>query len=160
MDLHGIADAVERHLAEVSDPAQSHKKRAQTGTVMGLIGTALIFLLIVGFFINLALATVTGIGINEATFGKIAIMVMALALPILFGGAGLMIFPAIQRGLFKTRSTDSRLALQGTAKQAPLASNGTLLESPAGRFDAISSVTEHTTAELESRLPERESNTS
>ena len=101
MNLEGIAKAVERHLAELSEPAEPRKDWQPVGKLMGLSAAALIFLLILGFFINLALVTVAGVGIGEAAFAKLAIAVMVLALPVLLGGTVLIVVPAIPKELFK-----------------------------------------------------------
>ena len=149
MNLEGIAKAVERHLAEVTDPPGPRKDWQQVGKFMGLSAAGLIFLLILGFFLNLALVTFAGVGIDEAAFGKIAIAVMVLALPVLFGGTGLMVVPALSKELFKAKTAArDRFSPKEPPPQLP----------SADRFDAISSVTEHTTAELElppqTRAPE------
>jgi hypothetical protein len=114
----------------------------------------LIFLLLLGFFLNLALVTITGVGISEAAFGKIAIAVMAFALPVLFGGMGLWLLPAIRKELLNGRPTNQRRAAEASPNQESLA-EGSLPERLADRLDAISSVTEYTTAELKPRSPEQ-----
>jgi hypothetical protein len=149
MNLEGIAKAVERHLADLSDPTEPQKDWQQIGRLMGLSAAALICLLILGFFINLALVSVAGVGIGEAAFGKIAIAVMVLALPVLFGGTALIVVPAIAKELSKAKTTTrERFSPKEPPPELP----------SADRFDAISSVTEHTTAESElppqTRAPE------
>ena len=147
MNLEGVARAVERHIAELSEPAEPQKKkekREYIGKLMGLGAIALIFLLLAGFFINLALVGIAGVGISEAAFGKIAIALMAVALPLLFGGFGLIVTPVIFKELFKAKSTKrDRISQDKSLRELP----------PAARFDSIPSVVEHTTTELELRPP-------
>ena len=148
MNLEGIVRAVERHLAQSSEPTAPQQNREQIGKLLGLTAVGLIFLLLIGFFLNLALETFAGIGISEATFGKIAIAVMALALPVLLGGAGLLILPAIRKELLKKGPTDHRLNSQVTADEPLLVVESSVPEMAADPFNAIASVTENTTAEL------------
>ena len=159
MNLVGIARAVERHLAQPSEPAQVQQSREQIGKLLGLSGAGLIFLLLIGFFLNLALLTFAGVGISDAAFGRIAIAVMALALPVLLGGGGLLILPAIRKELLRKGPTDSRRAAQVTANQPSLVVEGSLPETAADPFNAVASVIENTTAELRPLPPQRSSHT-
>jgi len=153
MNLEGIVRAVERHLAQSSEPAQAQQNREQLGMRLGLSAAGLIFLLLFGFFLNLALLTFVGVGISEAAFGKIAIAVMALALPVLLGGVGLFVLPAIRRELLRKRSTDCPRAAEVTANQPSHVVEGSAPETAADPFNAIASVTEYTTAELRPQPP-------
>jgi hypothetical protein len=153
MNLEGIARAVERHLAHLSEPAQLQQNREQIGKLLGLGATGLILLLPLTFFLNLALVTITGVGISEAAFGKIAIAVMALALPVLFIGISLWLLPAIRKELLKGVPTNWRRAAQATENHSSLVAQGSSPKTPADRFDAIASVTEYTTAELKPQPP-------
>jgi hypothetical protein len=124
MNLVGIARAVERHHAQLSEPNAPQQNREQIGKLLGLSAAGLIFLLLIGFFLNLALETFAGVGISEAVFGRIAIAVMALALPVLLGGSGLLILPAIRKEVFKKGPTDHRHTDQVTANQPLLVVEG------------------------------------
>jgi len=153
MDLAGIARAVERHFAHSSEPTAPQQSREQVGKLLGLSAAGLILLLLIGFFLNLALETFAGVGISEAVFGKIAIAVMALALPVLLGGAGLLILPAIRKELLKKGPTDRWHASPVTANQPLLVVEGSVPETAADPLNAIASVTEYTTAELKPQPP-------
>lgn len=115
--------------------AESREKRFERrGKMVGMLGLAMLMLMIGSLFVFIPLNKFFGVSFAALNF--IAPLVMSIAIPLLFVGFGLIIYPRLVKELFP-RSSPSAPAL-------PPAETTTKL-SPARQPEPLTSIAESTT---------------
>jgi len=106
MVLEVISEAVEEHLASIGDQPLTGtaslkrrlvKKSERTGELFSVVGLLLLIVFLSVFFVSLGLSKV--VGLSLAVFDLVIPLVMSLALPLIFIGAGLKLYPMLSKQL-------------------------------------------------------------
>lgn len=109
MVLGGISEAVVDHLASIADHSQTRtsstrrlgRKSERLGELMGMTGLLLLIVFLTVFFISLGLSKV--FGFNLRVFDLLGPLLMSVALPMIFIGAGLRIYPMLAKHLLSSK---------------------------------------------------------
>ena len=106
MVLKTISEAVEEHLASIADSSLTGttslkkklvKKSERTGELMSMVGFLLLIVFLSVFFVGIGLSKV--VGFSLAGFDLVVPLVMSVALPLIFIGSGLKLYPMVSKRL-------------------------------------------------------------
>lgn len=139
MTLQLVSQAVAEHLGDNANPTdRGHEKLARYGKITGLIGIGMVILLLISTFACLAISKVFGLNFESFGFDFFAPIVLAIALPLLFAGATMAIYPIIAKEFSHLKTAElPQVELTG---KLPAQSHQ----------ESLSSITEYTPELLES----------
>jgi len=149
MSLLTVSEAFSDHLQAVESGdnaagdagAQRNREKRfeRLGKITALFGTTMIFLTLGIVWLSLPILKYFGLSLDS--FGPIVPLIMAIAFPLVILGAGLTLYPTLVKELFKRRSTRQKSLPQAEEKEKGLP--------PAGGAEWGTSITEHTTRNLD-----------
>ncbi|HKV40070.1 MAG TPA: hypothetical protein VJX67_12720, partial [Blastocatellia bacterium] len=124
------------------------KKSERIGQLMSMGGIGLLGTFLMAFFIGLGLSKV--LGFSLAIFDQLGPLIASIAMPMIFIGAGLRLYPALKKELSGGRDTSGRKRVPASDPSALSQADTTQKLINSRSVDSVPSVTEGTTRNLDS----------